>query len=110
MNWGLAMHHLTSIGRALLIIALLALATGAQATAPDPSGSWKPEGSQPTAPVLATRSATITFAYDAAGRLTQADYGSKSITYTYDNAGNLLRRTVAAASQGLYLPLVLRGR
>ena len=42
---------------------------------------------------------TITYQYDAAGRLTGADYGAgKSIAYTYDNNGNLLTRKVAVST------------
>ena len=40
---------------------------------------------------------TVKYTYDAAGRLTKADYGSgKAIEYTYDNAGNLLQRQVGS--------------
>ncbi|NLI33417.1 MAG: RHS repeat protein [Deltaproteobacteria bacterium] len=41
-------------------------------------------------------SATITYSYDAAGRLTEANYGDKSIKYTYDSAGNIVKREVSA--------------
>ena len=42
---------------------------------------------------------TITYQYDAAGRLTGADYGAgKSIAYSYDNNGNLLTRKVAVSA------------
>lgn len=42
--------------------------------------------------------ASVSYSYDAAGRLSKIDYGSGgSITYTYDSAGNLLSRTVVAA-------------
>ncbi|MFI5180722.1 MAG: choice-of-anchor D domain-containing protein [Thermoanaerobaculia bacterium] len=45
-------------------------------------------------PLIATD--TVTYTYDANGRLTKADYGGgKSVTYTYDKAGNIL----SAASQ-----------
>jgi len=41
----------------------------------------------------------ITYTYDAAGRLTGADYGDDTaITYTYDAAGNLLQREVTGAT------------
>lgn len=41
---------------------------------------------------------TVNYTYDAAGRLTKADYGSAgSIAYEYDKAGNLLRRTVTGS-------------
>jgi YD repeat-containing protein len=50
----------------------------------------------------------ITYTYDAAGRLIQADYGSKRIIYTYDSAGNLTRREVTTGRAPLYLPLVLK--
>lgn len=40
--------------------------------------------------------ATISYTYDAAGRITYADYGGgKSISWTYDANGNLLARQVA---------------
>jgi hypothetical protein len=41
---------------------------------------------------------TVTYSYDAAGRLIKADYGTQSIAYTYDSAGNILQREVSAAS------------
>ena len=42
---------------------------------------------------------TITYSYDAAGRLVQADYGEgKGITYGYDAAGNLVQREVTGAT------------
>ena len=41
----------------------------------------------------------VTYTYDAAQRLSKADYGNgKSISYTYDKAGNLLSRTVAGGA------------
>jgi YD repeat-containing protein len=43
--------------------------------------------------------ASITYTYDAAGRLTKADYGrGKTIAYMYDNAGNLSRATSASVN------------
>jgi uncharacterized protein (TIGR03437 family) len=42
----------------------------------------------------------ISYTYDAAHRLTKADYGNKSITYVYDKSGNLLSRTVTASAGG----------
>lgn len=53
---------------------------------------------------------TITFAYDDAGRLTQANYGQvKAIAYTYDEAGNLIQHVVIQMYKA-YLPVVLRNR
>ncbi len=44
--------------------------------------------------------APIKYSYDAAGRLTRADYGDgRVITYTYDAAGNLLRRDTATQAK-----------
>ena len=41
----------------------------------------------------------VTYTYDAAQRLSKADYGNgKSISYTYDKAGNLLSRTVVGGA------------
>lgn len=54
------------------------------------------------------QSTTVTYTYDAAGRLIEANYGSVAITYGYDNSGNLLQRTVTRTSRQLYLPLLLR--
>ena len=45
--------------------------------------------------------ATITYTYDAAGRLIGADYGdAKSIAYTYDANGNLLSRQIGDETTG----------
>ncbi|MBI4890126.1 MAG: RHS repeat protein [Acidobacteria bacterium] len=48
--------------------------------------------------------AAVKYEYDAAGRLTKADYGDgRVITYTYDKNGNLLKREAtggAGASGG----------
>jgi len=52
-------------------------------------------------------STTISYTYDNAGRLTQANYGGKTIAYTYDNAGNLTQRQ-AVGGGGLYLPMIMR--
>lgn len=53
---------------------------------------------------------TVTFAYDNAGRLTQANYGQeRTIAYTYDAAGNLIQRVVSQMYK-VYLPVVLRNR
>jgi len=51
----------------------------------------------------------ITYTYDDAGRLVQADYGAgQDIAYTYDAAGNLLQREVTGASYPIYLPVIMR--
>lgn len=54
-----------------------------------------------------TTARTVIYTYDDAGRLVQADYGSKRVIYTYDAAGNLLSREIEIR-MGVYLPLVLR--
>ena len=56
--------------------------------------------------VVSADGPTVTYTYDGAGRLVEADYGGMHIVYTYDDAGNLLSRTVAF--EPIYLPLVLR--
>jgi hypothetical protein len=48
---------------------------------------------------------TVTYAYDGAGRLVEANYGAIHITYVYDDAGNLVAREL---TWDVYLPLVLR--
>ncbi|QOY91165.1 RHS repeat domain-containing protein [Paludibaculum fermentans] len=49
---------------------------------------------------VALAAAPIKYSYDAAGRLTKADYGDgRVITYTYDAAGNLLRRDTATQAK-----------
>jgi YD repeat-containing protein len=59
-------------------------------------------------PILADGPTTVSYAYDAAGRLVEARYGDRiTISYTYDAAGNLLRRVVARGGV-VYLPLILR--
>lgn len=48
---------------------------------------------------------SVTYAYDDAGRLIQADYGGGAVLdYAYDAAGNLLGR----GEYNVYVPLVLR--
>jgi YD repeat-containing protein len=43
--------------------------------------------------------ATVNYTYDAAGRLTQVNYGNGTVvTYTYDAAGNLLSRSTQTSS------------
>ena len=52
-----------------------------------------------------TSSRTVTYTYDDAGRLIQADYGGGAVLdYAYDAAGNLLGR----GRYNVYVPLVLR--
>jgi len=53
---------------------------------------------------LATATAqTVNYSYDAAGRLTRADYGDAgAIAYTYDPAGNLLQREVTRGAAGAF--------
>jgi YD repeat-containing protein len=77
--------------RALILLALISLLTGFFVTSHLAGAS--------RAPAAATaQSRSINYTYDAAGRLTQVDYGNGTrITYTYDNAGNLLRREVVAS-------------
>ena len=51
---------------------------------------------------------SVTYTYDAAGRLVTVDYGrGNRITYTYDSAGNLLSRAVETGAE-VYLPTVLK--
>jgi YD repeat-containing protein len=52
---------------------------------------------------------SVSYTYDAAGRLTKADYGSgKTIAYLYDNAGNLSRATSASVKTLADVILVLQ--
>jgi len=48
---------------------------------------------------------TITYTYDTASRLNEADYGSGNvINYTYDSAGNLLKRQTTVAGTVTAVP------
>jgi YD repeat-containing protein len=48
-----------------------------------------------------TALASVTYIYDAAGRLTAVDYGNGSVlTYSYDQAGNLISRSGATGGGG----------
>lgn len=38
--------------------------------------------------------AVITYTYDDAGRLINADFGEKAVSYTYDPAGNLTKQVI----------------
>lgn len=61
-------------------------------------------------PVAADSPTTVTYSYDAAGRLVEVAYGDgATIAYSYDAAGNLLTRTIER-DFNIYLPLVLRGQ
>lgn len=52
---------------------------------------------------------TITFTYDNAGRLTEANYGSGTrITFAYDNAGDLLTMQTLAADLRIFMPVILK--
>jgi YD repeat-containing protein len=52
---------------------------------------------------------TITYSYDAAGRLAGANYdGQGGYRYTYDAAGNLLQRSAPGVTPSLVLPLIWR--
>ena len=84
------------------LIATLLLTLGAQGSVP--------AAAQPTAdPQLAAmhpQAVTILYSYDAAGRLTIADYGSgNTLNYAYDATGNLAN---IAPWKMIYLPIVLR--
>jgi len=50
---------------------------------------------------------SVSYRYDAAGRLVSADYGDTYIIYVYDKAGNLLRQAVLNV-RNVYLPLALK--
>ncbi len=106
--------HQKRFGIAATIIVLLAglfLATGlvyARAEEQRNKGTGGPAllSSAPPSPRTSAQTCTIQYTYDAAGRLTSANYGnSQVLVYTYDPAGNLLG---IADHFGLYLPLVLK--
>lgn len=55
------------------------------------------------------QASAITFQYDAAGRLTTANYSSQSLAYTYDLAGNLVKLAASGGSgYDVFLPLILK--
>ena len=98
--------------RAGLALMVLVLLTGwLPCSAPPKASALLPDKTTQTSvsssvnqPSKASR--TITFSYDAAGRLASVNYSNgKSIAYTYDSAGNLTRQAVRF---NVYLPLVLR--
>ena len=99
----------------LTLLALLLLTSGGVGAMPagELGGAHVPESRDPAslAPIYrstGSQSTTITYTYDAAGRLIGADYGGDvRITYTYDASGNLLRRRALEAGSS-YLPLLLR--
>ncbi len=54
--------------------------------------------------------ASITYTYDANGRLTKADYGNgRSLTYTYDGAGNIITKAVVPSVPGYTLTVTKSG-
>ena len=59
-------------------------------------------------PIAADGPTTVTYTYDAAGRLIKAFYSDGMvISYAYDASGNLLTRLIERDFR-IYLPLVLR--
>jgi len=59
-------------------------------------------------PLAADGPTTVTYTYDAAGRLIRAVYSDGMvISYAYDASGNLLTRLIERDFK-IYLPLVLR--
>jgi len=88
---------------------LLLLGSGARVAAVGTAGErWLA-----LAPVEASKGAgsqarVLTYTYDGAGRLNQADYGGGStLTYVYDATGNLVRVSPGGGVE-LYLPLAAR--
>ncbi len=93
------MFHLLTRYRVCIILAIILLVSlwfclnspGVQATPP---------------PQPAAAQTTITFAYDAAGRLGMASYGSnKLLVYQYDANGNMVGITDHLS---IYLPVMLK--
>lgn len=99
----------TSSGRRVALwalVAILALLLALDAGAQRSRGA---EGQSPIPnPQSPTSSRTIIYAYAAAGRLTQANYGGGAgLAYSYDAAGNLMGVS-PGGGRGLYLPLIMR--
>jgi len=61
-------------------------------------------------PLIRGKARVINYQYDAAGRLTQANYGDKAIVYSYDASGNMVQTDVATTTvkAGIYLPLIVK--
>ena len=92
----------------LLISPSATLRTGAEAQMGEGAGErGNVLSSAPLPPSVPVQARTITYAYDAAGRLTQANYGGSSIAYTYDAAGNLVGVSPGGGRRR-YLPLIMR--
>jgi len=56
-------------------------------------------------PTFAARS--VTFSYDAAGRLVSTNYSGPSLRYQYDASGNLITQTYQTS---IYLPVVTKSQ
>ncbi|MBM4461650.1 MAG: hypothetical protein FJ011_28480 [Chloroflexi bacterium] len=66
------------------------------------------QGAGEQSPISNLQSSTsISYAYDAAGRLVSANYGGAALAYTYDAAGNLVGVSPGGGGYSLYLPLAL---
>lgn len=67
---------------------------------------------EPPPPIRKAATArTITYSYDANGRLTGVDYGEgKAITYRYDNAGNIIQQGAGApgGAAKAYIPALFK--
>lgn len=91
---------------ALILLLVLSLAlSGAQGLAAGTTLNSAPDNSQ----AVTAQPRTVTYAYDAAGRLVSANYGDAAgIAYTYDAAGNLVQRRTTGMGYLAYLPVIMR--
>jgi len=93
----------------LLISPSATLRTGAEAQMGEGAGErGNVLSSAPLPPSVPVQARTITYAYDAAGRLVSANYGGGAgIAYAYDAAGNLVGVSPGGGRRR-YLPLIMR--
>jgi len=103
----------TSSGRkaarwGLVVILALLLVVGAKAQGGQGAGEQGSRGAEAQSSISNLQSPTsISYAYDAAGRLVSANYGGGvGFVYSYDAAGNLVGVS-PGGGYSLYLPLAL---
>jgi len=103
-------HEIPSLKRTVLLLLALILTSAPLLAMARPvtaaSGSDWADLPVPSSP-QDTLERTVSYTYDATGRLTSADYGEGvGINFAYDAAGNLI--SASLGGNNIYLPIVIR--
>jgi YD repeat-containing protein len=98
----------------LIALTMFVVATGdADASIAPPQNDARAADAPALAPTprapRATNARTITFTYDNAGRVTEANYGSGTrVTFAYDFSGDLTAMQTFAVDLRIFFPVILK--